>query len=208
MIWNLLWESKKGVLIWRNWVVVSNSPKDFMPRPNLKGTSEIHWYILHHKNSTSQKSDFSLERRRMFWFWSWSCTPVFVWSLLPCSSCSQYWCGQTAVLRLHTIQDIPHAGCHLLMHYTSQLIFQMIFLPQRIREWKRGSCKSWFQGSVVTRVQVGRLRNWEEHESLFLLATNSHPGGKEMAHQKKKFWFCFAIFFTQGLFWQDHTKMM
>lgn len=32
---------------------------------------------------------------------------------------------------------------------------------------------------------MGRVRNWEEHESLFLLTTNSPPGGKEMSHQKK-----------------------
>lgn len=76
MKWNLLWKSKKGVLIWRNWVVVSSSAKDFVLHPNLKGTSEIHWYILHQNNSVSQKSDLNLERRRMFWFWSWSCTPV------------------------------------------------------------------------------------------------------------------------------------
>lgn len=74
VIWNLLWESKKGNLIQRNGVVVSNSAKDFMPHPNLQETSEVHWYMLHHNNSDSQKSDFGLERRRVFWSWSW--TPV------------------------------------------------------------------------------------------------------------------------------------
>lgn len=191
VIWNLLWESKKGNLIQSNGVVVSNSAKDFMPHPNLQETSEVHWYMLHHNNSDSQKSDFGLES--VLELVMDSC--CYVWSLLPCSSCPQDWCGQTAELGLHMAQDTLHAGFDLLRGYTSQLIFQIVLLPQGITEWKRGSYKSWLQGSVVTtRLQMGRVRSWEEHESLFLLAANNPPGGKEMAHQKKSSGFLLLSF--------------
>lgn len=80
--------NKKGDLIWRNGVVVSNSGKDFRPHPNLRGTSEVHWCMLHHNNSDSQKSDFGLES--VLELVMDSC--CYVWSLLPCSSCP-HWCG-------------------------------------------------------------------------------------------------------------------
>lgn len=108
VIWNLLWESKKGDLIQRNWVVVSNSSEDFLPPPNLKGASEIHWYKLHHNNSDSQKSE-SREEECVVVLELVVDSCCYVWSLLPCSSCPQDWCGQAVVLELHMTQDIPHA---------------------------------------------------------------------------------------------------
>lgn len=162
-----------------------------MPHPNLRGTSELHWYILDHNNSDSQKSDW--EQESVLELVMDSC--CYVWSLLPCSSCPQGWCGQTAALGLHVCWDILRAGWHLLMGCTSQLVFQMILLPQGITEWKRGSYKSWFQGSLVTtRLQMGRVGNWEEYESCFLLTANNPPGGKEMAHKKKVLvFFCYPF---------------
>lgn len=53
---------------------------------------------------------------------------------------------------------------------------------------------------------MGRVRNWEEHESLFLLTTNNPPGGKEMADKKNRLVFFCYLFHPRFLLTRSHKN--
>lgn len=99
--------------------------------------------------------------------------------------------------------QVAHGSGHLTCRLSSaDGLYQSAHFPDYFpHKVEKGLLQVLIQGSVVTtRLQMGRVRNWEQHKSFFLLTTNSPPGGKEMAHQKEVLIFFFCLCHLRSLF--------